>query len=199
VADTILNIAELSRASDDVRVETIHRIVVSESATASDVSRAVLTHTVVAVDGARASDGSTYWLEIGTRPRPTSVKTPRAALTTMGRDLVRGAQQGRPLLLTRALVGTSWEQPRWGRIPNSSEDTTELIAPFAWGTVEIEGHSSRALACRCRFQQAVLGAQELVLYARTIDLTEVPFAVALFPTWFLATAEAHVARIIIPL
>jgi hypothetical protein len=180
-------------------LSTTTQVIVEESARASDDVGFGRLFPRVSTESAYAADVVQVLYEPGTRVSPTSIRTPRAALTAMGRNLVRGAQQGRALVLTRARIGTSWEQPRWARLPSSSEDTTELITPSAWGTVEIEGFNSRALACCCRFQQTVLGAQELVLYARTNDLTEVPFAVSLFPTWFLAQAETRVARVIIPL
>jgi hypothetical protein len=131
-------------------------------------------------------------------PPPHGSRTPRAALTSMGRELVRLAQQGQPFTLIRARLGTSWEQPRWNRFPYSSEDTTALVEPTAWGSVWVENIRSHALVCRCEFAQVTSGAQELIVFARTGSLCEVPFATVTFPPVFLATNQRWVTRVVIP-
>jgi len=137
----------------------------------------------------------------------------RATLTNRGRYyMARGIHDGTIVQPVRFVLGSGWENPRWGEPPLPSPDSTEVSNPRFEGTaydghlILEEANPSTLAICIRGEEGAAYEPSEVMVYAQIRNSPypeeahrEIAFACATFPVWFHAPTQVFSSRLIIPL
>jgi hypothetical protein len=131
----------------------------------------------------------------------------RATLTNRARRYIsRGVHDGTALLPTRYVLGSGWENPRWGVMQVPSPDSTEVANAVYEDDIRVEQANDETLVLVCRGPiNPSYAVREVMVYAQIVNTpyadevyTEIPFACATFPYWFHAAGQRFAARLVIP-